>query len=66
MRDEPKATTAHRHRGRRHGRLDDGRGAGPFLDGGFAVELVESDAIGTIGVGEATIPHQRVQQGAGH
>ncbi|MDE2562702.1 MAG: tryptophan 7-halogenase [Sphingomonadales bacterium] len=33
---------------------------GHFLDRGFSVELVESDAIGTIGVGEATIPQIRM------
>lgn len=33
---------------------------GHFLDTGFKVRLIESDAIGTIGVGEATIPQIRM------
>lgn len=33
---------------------------GHFLDRGFSVQLIESDAIGTIGVGEATIPQIRM------
>jgi tryptophan halogenase len=33
---------------------------GHFLEAGYEVTLVESDAIGTIGVGEATIPHIRL------
>lgn len=33
---------------------------GHFLERGFSVRLIESDAIGTIGVGEATIPQIRM------
>ncbi|MFW1332186.1 tryptophan 7-halogenase, partial [Vibrio parahaemolyticus] len=33
---------------------------GHFLDRGFTVRLVESEDIGTIGVGEATIPQIRM------